>query len=622
VAALVEVEGLTITATTDGLPIDVIRDVSFCITAGQVVAFVGESGAGKSMITRAIAQLMPPDFSVTKGDILFDGADIVAMPSEQRRGLLGREIAFVPQEPMTALDPVMTIGAQFDEHLSRIGAGSRATRRTRAIELLESVHLQKSASLLSFYPHELSGGMTQRVLIAMAFASRPLLIVADEPTTALDVTIQARIIRLMIEMADRNRAAILFVTHDLRLAAQIADQIVVLYAGRVVERGPATAVFTHPRHPYTRSLLLANPPVRGPDRALLVMPDRMPGLAALAEMRGCPFAPRCAVATRDCREGVLAAISTFAIHDGACLHPERTATIAPGTVKPRASGATLQPVLIVKELRKTYASRRRLFSAAVRVDALCGVSFELLAGEFLGVVGESGSGKSTLAKLLVGLERPTAGRIVLDGVDVSASGRGAHRQRVRSMQMVFQDPQSALNPRRRVWETVVQVLEATEPRLDRASRITRANTMLAEMGLPADAGLRYPSQLSGGQRQRVNIARALCVLPKVLVADEIVSGLDVSVQAQLLELLLRLRELHGFSMILISHDLSVVRHICDRVIVMRAGEVVEVGPTRSVLDAPRAEYTQALLRAVPPDDPQDRWAALEGRVEMEAAEGA
>jgi peptide/nickel transport system ATP-binding protein len=190
------------------------------------------------------------------------------------------------------------------------------------------------------------------------------------------------------------------------------------------------------------------------------------------------------------------------------------------------------------------------------------------------------------------------------------------------MQMVFQDPQSALNPRRRVWETVVQVLEATEPRLDRASRITRANTMLAEMGLPADAGLRYPSQLSGGQRQRVNIARALCVLPKVLVADEIVSGLDVSVQAQLLELLLRLRELHGFSMILISHDLSVVRHICDRVIVMRAGEVVEVGPTRSVLDAPRAEYTQALLRAVPPDDPQDRWAALEGRVEMEAAEGA
>jgi peptide/nickel transport system ATP-binding protein len=607
---LLSVERLKVSALHDGRSIEVIGDVSFRIAPGQVLAFVGESGAGKSIITKAIARLLPPNFRVASGRISFGGADLVTMRAPDRRRLLGRDIAFIPQEPMSALDPIMTIGAQFDEHLARIDKKPRSERRALAAALMESVRLPRPRALLSSYPHELSGGMCQRVLIAMAFASRPRLIVADEPTTALDVTIQARIMRLMAELRRRDGTAMLFVTHDLRLAAQIADEILVLYAGRIAERGPATEVSANPRHPYTRSLLLANPPVTGPDRGLLVMPDRMPGISALADLAGCAFAPRCAVATADCAITLPPVVEVDKVRAAACLYPARTASIVSGPALPRSSPTVKSPVLIVDQLSKTFARKHGLFSAATRVDALQAVSFQLAANEFLGVVGESGSGKSTLARLLVGLEQPTSGRIVLDGVDVTNGRPEAHRHRVRSIQMVFQNPQSALNPRRLVWQLVVQVLEAVEPGLTNPQRVERAHTMLREMGLPNEAAHRYPGQLSGGQRQRINIARALCVLPKVLVADEIVSGLDVSVQAQLLELLLRLRDEHAFSMILISHDLSVVRHLCDRIAVMRNGSVVEMGTTSRVLGDPQHTYTRGLLDAVPPDDPSERWAAL------------
>jgi peptide/nickel transport system ATP-binding protein len=616
---LLDVEGLTVTADISGSSIEVLRGISFSLQPGRVVAFVGESGAGKSMITRSIAQLLPAGFIITAGQIVFDGQELRSSPGRSN-ALLGRDIAFVPQEPMTALDPVVTIGAQFDEHLRTVGRLSAAERKALIIELLASVHLPRPAMLLAHYPHELSGGMVQRVLIAMAFASQPRMIVADEPTTALDVTIQARIVRLMLKMCETQRTAMLFVTHDLRLAAQIADQILVIYAGRIVERGAAADVFSRPRHPYTRSLLLANPPVSGPDRALLVMPDRMPGLQALATIRGCPFAPRCAVSTDDCSQREPRLVQQAGEYDSACLHPERTEAIVARILQPRAPASGTGPILTVSNLCKTYTKSGGFFRAASRIEALRHVSFELMVGEFLGVVGESGSGKSTLAKLVLGLERPTSGGIVLAGVDVSEDSSRTRRHRVRSIQMVFQDPQSALNPRRRVWQTVAQGLLASEPRPDKVAQLARADSMLAEIGMPPESGERYPNQLSGGQRQRVNIARALCVLPKILVADEIVSGLDVSVQAQLLELLLRLRELHNFSMILISHDLSVVRHLCDRVIVMKAGEIVETGRAREVLDAPGHSYTRALLAAVPPDSPHDHWAALEESAERVPAE--
>ncbi len=608
--AELQIDHLTIATEKAGRSVEVISRIDVTIEPGQVVALVGELGAGKSMIARAIAGQLPDGFRVSQGTVRFADRDVLAMTPTERRRLLGREIAFIPQEPMGALDPIMTIGRQFDEHLRRVGSGGARERRKRAIELLELVHLPRATELLESYRHELSGGMCQRVLIAMAFAGHPKLIVADEPTTALDVSIQARVLKVMEEMRRVDKSALVFITHDLRLASRIADRIVVLYAGRVAERGPTRAVFSEPRHPYTRSLLLAIPPITGEDRSLLVMADRMPGLEALAQMQGCPFAPRCAVASNECRDS-----ETFASAQGAqasaCLFPERAGRIDPGPLKPRLKASSQSIVLEVRALSKTFVRRTSLFAPARRVAALKNVSLALRQGEFLGVVGEFGSGKSTLAKVLVGLETHDSGEIVMPGIDMEAKGRLARRKRSQAIQMVFQDPQSALNPRRKVWRLVVQMLEAAQPGLAKAERLQRAQTLLTEMGLSAEAAERYPAELSGGQKQRVNIARALCVLPKVLVADEIVSGLDVSVQAQLLELLLSLREAHGFSMILISHDLSVVRHLCDRVIVMRAGEIVESGEPSQMLSAPRDPYTRMLISSVPPDDPDTPWRPID-----------
>jgi peptide/nickel transport system ATP-binding protein len=611
--SLLSADGVTISATLDAQKIDVVRDLNFTLAPGRVLGLVGESGAGKSMVGRMIAQLLPPGFAVSAGSLRLEGEDLVTMKPERRRNMLGRDIAFVPQEPLTALNPVRSVGAQFTEHLRRIGVAGGRARRARAIELFESVHLPRPAQLFKSYPHQLSGGMCQRVLIAMAFASRPKLVVADEPTTALDVTIQARIVKLIAEMQESYNTALVFITHDLRLAAQICDEIVVLYAGRVAERGPARTVLAHPSHPYTRALQLANPAMTGPRRPIFAIPDQMPGLTALAAIRGCVFHRRCPIATDACSAGPIAMRDVANDHVAACIHIEKTAFIMPRETIADMAAAQLGPtVLVVDGLSKQFRQTEGLFGRATIVDAVKEVSFELRAHEFIGIVGESGSGKSTLAKLLLGLERPTGGTIVLDGVDVTAGGAETRAQRIKGIQMVFQDSQSALNPRRRIFEIVTQILEAATPEVSRARRMNRAADLLADIGLAPETATRFPAQLSGGQRQRVNIARALCALPKVLVADEIVSGLDVSVQAQLLDLLGRLRAEHGFAMLLISHDLSVVRHLCERVMVMHHGVVVETGPTPSVFANPAHPYTRALIAAVPPDDPAARWSALQG----------
>ena len=587
---------LTVSADIGGQRVPVIRGLNLSVAPGQVLGLVGESGAGKSMIGRAIAQLMPPGFAVSGGALEFDGQDLVGMAPARRRGLLGRDIAFIPQEPLTALNPVLTIGAQMDEHFVHLGVADRATRRARAIAALEAVHLRDAAALLDRYPHQLSGGMCQRVLIAMAFASRPRLVIADEPTTALDVTIQKVIVALMAELQRRDGTAVLFITHDLRLATEVCDDICVLYGGAVVERGPARAVFGRPAHPYTRCLELANPALSGPRRALFILPDQMPGLRALAALPGCRFAPRCPVAQADCR--TIDPPLEGDAHKAACLHVDRTAAI--DVPDPVCAPAVLRgaPTLVeVSGLTKRFASGG-LFGRSTTL-AVKDVSFRIDSGEFVAVVGESGSGKSTLGRLLMGLERPSAGRIVLDGQDVSQTTEAARRHRIHTAQMVFQDPQSALNPRRRVAAIVTQAMEAGRPPSTRDEREARARALLAEVGMSPELAGRTPSQLSGGQRQRVNIARALCTVPKLLVADEIVSGLDVSVQAQLLTLLQRLRTELDFAMLFISHDLSVVRHLCDRVLVMYRGEIVEQGMTEEVFLAPRHAYTRTLLGAVP-----------------------
>jgi len=605
---LLAAQALTVTARIGGAAIPVIRDLDFALAPGKILGLVGESAAGKSMVGRAIAQLLPPGFAVTDGRIAFADEDLVTMPAERRRALIGRDIAFVPQEPLAALNPVLTVGQQMGEHLARLGRAP-AARRAEALRLLDLVHLPRPAEVLARYPHQLSGGMCQRVLIALAFASRPRLVVADEPTTALDMTIQARIVQLIAELQARDGTALIFITHDLRLAAQICDAVLVLYAGRAVEGGPARQVMAAPAHPYTRSLKLAAPGMAGPHRVLQALPDHMPGLLALKDLAGCSFAPRCPIAVAECRAAEPPLTPVGEGHAAACIRIGATAQIRPADLAPPRGAQAGTPLIAAENLTKHFAPHR-MFGRADAVTAVDGVSFTLAANEFVGLVGESGSGKSTLARLVVGLEQPTAGRMTVAGQDVTDDSPAARRARIDTVQMVFQDPRSALNPRRSVASIVTQPLEA-RGHANATARRERAQVLLADIGLPAEIAARYPAQLSGGQRQRVNIARALCIAPKVLIADEIVSGLDVSVQAQLINLLLRLRDEHGFSMLFISHDLAVVRHLCARVLVMLRGKIVEEGATEEIFAAPRHPYTQALIAAVPPDDPAARWSMLE-----------
>ena len=602
---------LTISARIGGTTVPAIRDLSFKLAPGKILGLVGESGAGKTMLGRAIAQLLPAGFAATAGALLFEGEDLLAMPPARRRALLGRAIAFVPQAPMTALNPVLSIGAQFDEHLARLGLKSRKARRDHAIAMLTAARLPHAADLLAQHPHQLSGGMCQRVLIALAFAGNPRLIVADEPTTALDVTMHPPILRLIAEMQRQHGTAVIFITHDLRLAAQLCDDVIVMYAGRAVESGPARTVLATPAHPYTRCLQLAGPAMSAERRALYVLPDQMPSLLQLQRLAGCHFGPRCPLVTAECRREEPPQVAVATDHTAACIHADAISRISSTQRPPDGPEPSERPLLRVENLSKRYVVSRGLFNQGRTIDAVKDVTFGIAANEFVALVGESGSGKSTVAKLLVGLERPSSGQIVFDGQNLTAPSRRSRAIRAERLQIIFQDPQSALNPRRRVASIVTQVMEAGSRHASADERLKRTKELLAEVGMPADLAARLPGQLSGGQRQRINIARALCRVPKLLIADEIVSGLDVSIQAQLLNLLARLRAELGFAMLFISHDLSVVRHLCSRVLVMYRGEIVEHGPVERVFADPQHPHTQALLSSVPPDEPGATWPLLQ-----------
>ena len=600
--SLLALNDVNVTTEAAGRQIDVLRDVSLAIGRGELVGVVGESGAGKSMVGRLIAGMLPRGFAASRGSVTFLDRDLFAMAPRERTGLLGDAIAFVPQHPMTSLNPVLSLGAQFDEHLKRLGQDGKAARRERAVAALDSVHLPRPADLLARFPHQLSGGQCQRALIAMAFAGKPDLIIADEPTTALDVITQARVMKLIDELQRDSETGLLFITHDLRLAAQHCQRIAVMYAGEIVETGPAAALLGDPLHPYTRSLVAANPGIGGPVRRLTALPDHMPGLSGFADLPGCRFAPRCPVRDEACAAArsslVEVAPGRFVRSAGACREAASAAAGQGGL--PDAEIAAAAPILSVSGLGKTFRSGRDwLGRRRAPVVAVDGVNLEIAPGEFVGLVGESGSGKSTVARLLLGLETPDDGRIVVDGQDITGPFQRTAKQRIALIQMIFQDPQSALNPRQRIGRLVTQSMEVRRPPASWPERLERARDLLGQTGLPQDTIGRFPVQVSGGQRQRVNIARALCTAPKVLVADEIVSGLDVSVQAQILNLLLDMRAQRQISMLFISHDLSVVRYLCSRVAIMNRGRIVEQGPTEDVFRAPQHEYTKALLAAVP-----------------------
>lgn len=609
---------------------EVLRSLDFELRRGRTLGLVGESGAGKSMIGRVIARQLPPGFQVAQGRLDFLGQDVLKLPPAAHRALLGQRIAFIPQEPMTALNPVRRVGDQFAEHLRRLGV-AKDECAARAADALAEVLLPRPGQLLERYPFELSGGMCQRVMIAMAFAGNPDLVISDEATTALDVSTQAHVVALLRQMQERRGTSVIFVTHDLGLATHACDDAVVLYAGDIVERGAAKTVLSRPAHPYTRALQQAIPALQGPRHALTTLPGQMPGVSRFPELAGCRFAPRCSQAQADCHAqwpklhnapasapaGSSALMSDVGTpHQLRCWHP-----IAPVHAStPDSNGVanhpvsepapepgramSAKPILELRAVGKTYRHRRHWFAPAVETQALHPLELSVAPGEFVGIVGESGSGKSTLARLIMGLEAPTSGSMHLNGQALGQHPREWQR-RISAIQMIFQNARAALNPDRHIGSLLTQSMEA-RPHL-RSDRATRALTLASDVGLAADTVSRRPSQLSGGQRQRVNIGRALCDLPQILVADEIVSGLDVSIQAQVLNLLLTLRREHKIALLLISHDLGVVRHLCSRVLVMHRGQVVESGDTEQVLGHPQHPYTRALVAAVPPTHPQAHW---------------
>ncbi|SFJ45539.1 peptide/nickel transport system ATP-binding protein [Amycolatopsis sacchari] len=566
-----------------------VDGVSLRVRRGHIVGLVGESGSGKSVTARTLMRMVPEPGRVTGGTVRFDGQDLLALPEREMRSVRGERIAMVFQDPQASLNPVMTIGAQVAEALIVHGTSRREAHR-RAVELLELVGIPDAERRAGEHPHQFSGGMRQRVVIAMALAGDPALLVADEPTTALDVTIQAQILRLLAELRDRIGVAVLLITHDMGVVAELCDELAVMYGGRIVETGTVAEVFAEPAHPYTRDLLRAMPRLDDVRRRLYAIPGQAPDPAHLP--MGCAFHPRCALAQDRCREEK-PALTPFA--DGrevACWFPVDTSETPkePATTAARVAPGE-KPVLEIEDLRVNVGGRRD------PVYAVDGVGLRVHAGETLGLVGESGCGKSTLARTVVGINEPVSGGIRVLGKDFTEMARREVAAARRKVQYVFQDPYASLNPRRTIRQVLDEALEVAG--VAPAQRRARSVELLELVGLGERHLDRYPHAFSGGQRQRIGIARALAVEPECLVLDEPVSALDVSIQAQVMNLLTDLRDRLGLGYLFIAHDLAVVRSISDRVAVMYLGRIVETGPAEDVYRAPQHPYTVSLLSSSP-----------------------
>jgi len=606
---LLEVTDLRISIPTEAGLIEAVRGVSFSMQARDTLGVVGESGSGKTMLALAAMGLVPGSAKVS-GSIRLDGRELLHCTPAQWRSIRGARVSMVFQDPMTALNPMYKVGWQVAESIRLHERVSKSAAWRRAADLLGEVGLPQPAQLAHRYPHELSGGMRQRVVIAMAIANSPQLIIADEPTTALDVTVQALILDTLRTLRDQTGAALMLISHDLGVLAEIAERIMVMYAGRGMEIGSARDVFSDPRVPYTAGLLASLPPVDRRTERLAAIPGVPP--TGIGYGAGCAFAPRCPLAAEPCAAdppllpvapGHLAACH-FA---GQPLPPPRPeAGYPPAPAVPAVPAAPAAPaaepdtaVLTVRDLTKNFRVRGSGFRSYATVHAVSGISLDLQPGRCLGLVGESGCGKSTVARLLMRLEQPTSGSIKLDGTELTGLDDGALRPFRRDMQMVFQDPYSSLNPRLSVGEIVGEPLTVHKI----AGRTGRVRELLAAVGLDPDAAVRFPSEFSGGQRQRIGIARALALKPRVMILDEPVSALDVSIQASVLNLLRDLQRERDLAYLFISHDLAVIRQVADEIAVMHLGLVVEQGPAEAVCEHPAHPYTAALLSAVPVPDP-------------------
>ncbi|MFO7542591.1 MAG: ABC transporter ATP-binding protein [Thiobacillus sp.] len=576
----------------------VVDGVSFHIAAGETYALLGESGCGKSMTALSLMRLLPDGGRVSAGSVQLDAHDVLALPERDMRRVRGGGMAMIFQEPMLALNPVIKVGTQIAEalELHRNLAGKAAWAAAR--ELLDAVGVPDAARRLESYPFELSGGLRQRVMIAMALAGKPKLLIADEPTTALDVTIQAQVLEVLRHLRAEQQMGMLLITHDLGIVAENADRVGVMYAGELVEEGARDAFFTAPHHPYSRMLFDALPRP-GDSGRLTTIPGQVPRLDG--QMQGCRFAPRCPFAVARCRSES---------PDWQELNGQRVrchlAGELPGRVLPASSGQaqtleTAQPLLQVQGLKVHFPIRRGFIQRTVgQVRAVDDVTLEIQAGRTLALVGESGCGKTTVGKALLHLIEPTAGSVVLGGVAITAKNVPILRKQA---QMVFQDPFSSLNPRMRVADTLLEGMDALGVGTA-GERHDAIAQLLRQVGLPEDAGGRYPHAFSGGQRQRIAIARALAVSPRLMICDEPTSALDVSVQAQILNLLKDLQDSLDLAYLFITHNLGVVEYLAHDVAVMYLGRIVEQGHAADVLRVPRHPYTQALVSAVPRLEPQ------------------
>jgi peptide/nickel transport system ATP-binding protein len=643
-APLLSISDLSTEIRLKDSTVHAVNGISLTVEAGECLGLVGESGCGKTMLARSIMRLLPPGGVITAGSVLLAGTELTALPERSMQQVRGKDIGMVFQDPASYLDPTMTVGRQIAESVIVHRGADRISAADRAFEVLRLVRMPDPERVAAQYPHRLSGGMRQRAMIAAALACEPGLLIADEPTTALDVTIQREILELLDELRRALGMAVILVTHDLSVIAGRAERVAVMYGGRIVEEAATQALFAAPRHPYTEALLDALPEMAGPGtRSLYSIPGRPPDLTA--ESAGCSFAPRCRYARDFCQSRQPVLDGEHPAHSYACFFPVGPSGLMAGAMDGEASASSprrvsrweiqasvpggsprgpdnlvagpVEPLLRVDGLVKDYPVTAGVLRRKVgAVSAVADVSFEIAAGQTFGLVGESGCGKTTLARLLVGLERPDAGSIVFRGTDLAGLAPRQLRGLRSGVQMMFQDAFASLDPRMRVRTTLREPL-VIQKTIRRRGHRRQVNRILDEVGLPPETADKFPREFSGGQRQRLALARALIQRPALIVADEPVSALDVSVQAQILNLMRKLQRQYGLAYLFISHDLSVIRYMADTIGVMYLGKLVEVGPAETVCAAPSHPYTAGLIEAVPAVTGQGRAVAPAPAIDAE-----